>query len=66
MVNMKSVARSYMWWPDIDKHIEDIVKQCSACIHASAQPARKIISPWLWPKKNWWRIHADFLGPFKG
>jgi len=31
MVKMKMLARSYIWWPCIDKEIEDIVKSCRSC-----------------------------------
>ena len=28
---MKAVARSYFWWPGVDKSIENIAKSCTAC-----------------------------------
>ena len=28
VTRMKSVARSYDWWPNIDRHIEDLVTSC--------------------------------------
>ena len=28
---MKSVARSYIWWPGLDKAIEEVVKSCTSC-----------------------------------
>ena len=31
IVRMKSLARSYVFWPGIDKDIEQLVKQCSGC-----------------------------------
>ena len=31
VTRMKSVARSYMWWPGLDKQIEDLAKSCTAC-----------------------------------
>ena len=31
MSQMKRVARSYVWWPQLDKHIEDLVKLYLSC-----------------------------------
>ena len=28
---IKSLARSYVWWPGIDKDIQEMVQQCSTC-----------------------------------
>ncbi|XP_057677181.1 uncharacterized protein K02A2.6-like [Corythoichthys intestinalis] len=31
IVKMKEMARSYFWWPGLDKQIEETVKSCSSC-----------------------------------
>lgn len=31
VTRMKSVARSYMWWPGLDKEVEQLAKACQAC-----------------------------------
>lgn len=31
IVETKSLARSYIWWPGIDKDIEVMVKSCTQC-----------------------------------
>ena len=31
VVRMKSIARSYVWWPGLDQAIEHVVKACSQC-----------------------------------
>ena len=28
---MKSIARSYAWWPGMDQEIESVVKECGPC-----------------------------------
>ena len=28
---MKSLARSYIWWPQMDKAIEEMVQSCIVC-----------------------------------
>ncbi|XP_030751492.1 uncharacterized protein K02A2.6-like [Sitophilus oryzae] len=61
IVKMKSLARSYVWWPNMDKDIELYVNSCkSCCIHAP-NPTKNSISCWNWPKEPWTRLHADFF-----
>ena len=36
---MKSVARSYAWWPRKDQDIEDLVKGCKSCQSLKDSPA---------------------------
>ena len=31
MVKMKSLARTLVWWPQIDKQIEHVVSRCTSC-----------------------------------
>ena len=31
IVKMKALARSYMWWPGMDKAIEEVAKGCTGC-----------------------------------
>ena len=63
---MKSVARSYIWWPGLDKAIEEVVKSCTSCQVVKHSPAVASIQPWTWPNHPWKRIHLDFAGPFQG
>ena len=61
---MKSLARSWFWWPHMDADIEKCVKLCSACAQHSKQPAKAPLHNWDWPIEPWKRIHIDFAGPF--
>lgn len=63
-VKMKSLARSYVWWPGIDKQIEDITKSCSGCHKCHNAPPQVPLHPWEWPSAPWQRVHIDFAGPF--
>ena len=36
---MKSIARSYLWWPGLDKEIEKLVATCTACQAVRQAPA---------------------------
>ena len=66
VVRMKAVARSYMWWPGIDKAIEHTAKACVPCQSVKRAPATAPLHPWAWPEKPWQRVHLDFAGPFQG
>ena len=35
---MKKVARSYAWWPGIDRDIEILVKSCDGCLQTRNKP----------------------------
>ncbi|XP_008180189.1 uncharacterized protein K02A2.6-like [Acyrthosiphon pisum] len=62
-VKMKSVARSYIWWPGIDKDIQNITKSCVACLAHSNNPPKSVLHSWPWPEGPSQRVHLDFLGP---
>ncbi|XP_008181385.1 uncharacterized protein K02A2.6-like [Acyrthosiphon pisum] len=63
IVKMKSLARSYVWWPKIDDDIEKITKECEKCLANSDSPPRSILHSWPWPEGPAQRIHLDFMGP---
>ena len=64
VVKMKAIARSYIWWPGIDKEIELAAKSCSGCQLTQREPSTVPVHPWEWPSLPWQRIHIDFAGPF--
>ena len=66
MVKMKAVARSYLWWPGVDKDLEECAKSCLSCQSVKSAPSVAPLHPWVWPAKPWQRIHIDFAGPFMG
>jgi len=66
IVRMKSIARTHVWWPSIDKQIEQVVHDCSSCQSIRNAPSRAELHPWSWPDAPWRRIHVDFAGPFLG
>ena len=65
VTHMKSVARSYMWWPGLDKEVEQLAKACQACQAVKKAPPTAPLHPRVWPSKPWERIHLDFAGPFQ-
>ena len=65
MSKMKSLARLHVWWPSIDKYIENHVQSCQNCGEVSRTPTKVPLHPWDPPSKSWERLHIDFCGPFE-
>ena len=64
MVKMKQLARRYLWWPGLDKEIEETVKLCHSCQEAAKAPPAPNPASWSWPGGPWKRLHLDFAGPY--
>jgi transposase InsO family protein len=60
IVRMKSLARSFVWWPGIDQEIELAVRSCDTCQRNAKLPASAPLHPWEWPQEPWYRIHVDY------
>lgn len=63
---MKSVARSYVYWPNIDNHITDFVRSCGKCASVAKSPVKTTLSSWPLTTKPMERIHLDIAGPCFG
>ena len=63
MQKMKSLARSYVWWPQMDSDIESTGIECSDCQTVKHRPAQALLQ---WPKQPSDRLHLDHAGPFCG
>ena len=63
VVRMKSLACSHVWWPELDREIEDQVKACMSCQAVKHAPAKALLHPWAWPTALWEHIHVNFAGP---
>ncbi|PAA46019.1 hypothetical protein BOX15_Mlig017774g1, partial [Macrostomum lignano] len=66
MARMKSVARTFVWWPGMDADIESVASSCQACQSVKLHPVLAPLHPWVWPDQPWDRIHVDFAGPVRG
>ena len=66
VVRMKALARSFVWWPGIDQHIERLCCDCDGCQANASAPPKAPLHPWEWPSQPWQRLHIDFAGPFHG
>jgi hypothetical protein len=54
----KRIARGYVWFPGINKKLEERCRQCQGCVEASSMPAYTV-QPWPTPKAAWERVHSD-------
>ena len=66
MTKMKLLARMYVWWPGIDRDIEDSVRTCSQCQANQSLPPVAPLHLWGWPMRPWTRLHIDYAGPLYG
>ena len=66
ITRIKTLARRFVWWPNIDRDLEECVRSCSACQQTRNLPPSTPLSVWDWPKRPWSRIHVDYAGPFLG
>ncbi|CAL4097523.1 unnamed protein product [Meganyctiphanes norvegica] len=65
IVNMKTLAKKYDWWPSLDKDIESVVASCVGCSKfTDKSPMAPLIQkPWAtWPME---RLHVDVVD-YKG
>ncbi len=63
IVRMKALARSYVWWPGIDKDLEAKVHGCLHCQENQKAPPATPLHPWHPPTAPWKRVHIDYAGP---
>ena len=57
---MKALARTIVWWPSMDEHIENLVKNCEICEITKGSSAKVPLQPWPWARRPMQRIHIDF------
>jgi hypothetical protein len=56
---MKSIARSLIWYPGIDKDITELVKSCTQCQSNQSKPPQNRNIEWPVPPRPWSRVHID-------
>ena len=61
----KSLMRSYVFWKNLDKNIENMIRSCTGCALAAKSPPIQF-SPLPKTDLPWTRIHVDFAGPMDG
>lgn len=60
IVRTKSLARSYIWFPNMDKRIEELCKSCQSCQKFRNEPPKSVAN---WPEANtpFHTVHVDFF-----
>ena len=58
---VKSLMRSYVYWPKMDNDITDIIEKYNGCALAAKAPP--LLLNLGQNRKPWQRIHVDFAGP---
>ena len=66
MQRMKQLARTAVYWPQVDADIEDVARQCTACNEHQRLPPKQPSHPWITPDKPWSRLHIDHAINFRG
>ena len=66
VTKIKALARSYVWWPGIDKAIEQESKRFRGCPLTLNNPKVAPLHSWERPARPWQRIYVYFAGPFLG
>ena len=51
MQRMKQLARTSVYWPRIDRDIEEMCRHCTPCDEHQNKPAKPAIHPWMLPEK---------------
>ena len=64
IVRMKMFARGYLWYPNLDSDIEDLVRSCEICQSQRNMPAEAPANFWPFPTSVFERVHIDYLGPY--
>ena len=59
-VRMKALTRAYLWWPGMDRDIEQCVKLCKECQSLRKMPLAAPPHPWVRPDHPWSRVHIDY------
>jgi hypothetical protein len=67
IVKTKALLRETVWFPGIDKMVENAVKECLPCQAATRfnRPQQTPLKMSKLPSGPWQEVSADFYGPFK-
>ncbi|GFW02274.1 uncharacterized protein K02A2.6 [Trichonephila clavipes] len=63
IVKMKAIARSFVYWKNINNDIEEAAKNYVDCARYKADLPKSKVHYWEYPSMLWERIHVDFAGP---
>lgn len=64
--SMKDLAKFYVWWPGIDKFIEERVNECIQCQENRPRDLEVPLYSWNISSEPWARVHIDYAGLYEG
>ena len=64
IVKTKQLLRSKVWFPGIDRHVENLVADCLPCQACLSRATRDPLKMSPLPKGPWVQVSADMCGPF--
>ena len=64
MVRCKQRLRSKLWWPEMDKQLEEKIRCCHSCQLVGHSPRPEPVKPTSLPKEPWSKLAIDVCGPF--
>jgi hypothetical protein len=64
VVKTKQLLRDKVWFPRINKQVEDICRQCIPCLACTPSNNQEPLLMTELPSTPWSRVSADFCGPF--
>ena len=64
MQRIMQLARTAVYWPQIDVYIVDLCHKCTTCAEHQSNPPMLANHPWMLPEKPWSLVHIDHaVGP---
>ena len=63
IVKCKSRLRQKVWWPGIDREVEQYVRNCKPCLLMSGNNKPEPLKPTPLPDRPWQHIGVDLCGP---
>ena len=61
VISMKKVIRDLVWWPGINKAIENIAAKCQGCKKYKRKPSANSLSVWPFARRPFERVHIDYF-----
>ena len=61
MVRTKTKLREKVWWPQMDKQVEQVVRACHPCQHVGSRPHQEPVRTTPLPQGPWQEISVDLL-----
>lgn len=64
VVKIKQRCRETVWWPAIDRALEDLTRDCNACLTSgkTGLPTPTPLQPIDWPSAPWDHLQLDICG----